>query len=208
MRLFPRNFDFFLSFLVFFAPVDSSHQFRKPFFVFVIVALVGVYFGLHERNSLSTDSGSLNTITSFEECAAAGNPMMESYPEQCRTADGKYFVRDIGNEFKLSDIIQIHSPRPGDTISSPLTVRGEARGYWFFEASFPIRLESSDGIVVTEHYATAEDAWMTEEFVPFVADISFASPEQTSGNLLLLKANASELPEHDATLRVPVRFND
>ena len=31
-------------------------------------------------------------ITSFEECAAAGNPIMESYPEQCRTADGRMFV--------------------------------------------------------------------------------------------------------------------
>lgn len=30
-------------------------------------------------------------ITNFEECAAAGNPVMESYPRQCR-ADGTTFV--------------------------------------------------------------------------------------------------------------------
>lgn len=36
------------------------------------------------------------TITSFEECAAAGNPIMESYPEQCRAPDGTLFVRNIG----------------------------------------------------------------------------------------------------------------
>ena len=34
-------------------------------------------------------------ITNFEECAAAGNPIMESYPEQCRTPDGRLFVRDV-----------------------------------------------------------------------------------------------------------------
>ncbi|MCB9362618.1 hypothetical protein H6504_04230 [Candidatus Woesearchaeota archaeon] len=34
-------------------------------------------------------------ITNFEECVAAGNPVMESYPEQCRTEDGKLFVREI-----------------------------------------------------------------------------------------------------------------
>ena len=34
-------------------------------------------------------------ITNFEECVAAGNPIMESYPEQCRTADGRVFVHDI-----------------------------------------------------------------------------------------------------------------
>lgn len=33
-------------------------------------------------------------ITNFEECAAAGNPVMESYPRQCR-ADGRLFVEEI-----------------------------------------------------------------------------------------------------------------
>ncbi len=35
------------------------------------------------------------SITNFEECIAAGNPAMESYPRQCRTADGKHFVEII-----------------------------------------------------------------------------------------------------------------
>ncbi|RJQ14748.1 hypothetical protein C4553_00280, partial [Candidatus Parcubacteria bacterium] len=34
-------------------------------------------------------------VASFEECFAAGNPVMESYPRQCRTVDGKYFVEEI-----------------------------------------------------------------------------------------------------------------
>ena len=33
-------------------------------------------------------------ITSFKECAAAGNPVMESYPRQCR-ANGQLFVEEI-----------------------------------------------------------------------------------------------------------------
>lgn len=36
------------------------------------------------------------TVTSFEECVAAGNPIMESYPEQCNH-NGKTYVRDISN---------------------------------------------------------------------------------------------------------------
>lgn len=35
-------------------------------------------------------------IRTFEECAAAGYPIAESYPEQCRTPDGRLFVRNIG----------------------------------------------------------------------------------------------------------------
>ena len=33
-------------------------------------------------------------ITSFEECVAAGNPIMESYPRQCR-ANGQLFVEEL-----------------------------------------------------------------------------------------------------------------
>jgi eight-cysteine-cluster-containing protein len=34
-------------------------------------------------------------IASFEECEAAGNPVMESYPRQCRTPDGRIFVEEL-----------------------------------------------------------------------------------------------------------------
>jgi uncharacterized protein YceK len=36
----------------------------------------------------------LPQITNFEECVAAGNPVMESYPRQCR-ADGQTFVEEV-----------------------------------------------------------------------------------------------------------------
>ena len=34
----------------------------------------------------------INEINSFEECVKGGNPIMESYPRQCKTGDGKHFV--------------------------------------------------------------------------------------------------------------------
>ena len=37
----------------------------------------------------------MQSVDSFEECAAAGNPVMESHPRQCRTDDGKHFVEEI-----------------------------------------------------------------------------------------------------------------
>ena len=45
-------------------------------------------------------AGCNKPITSFDECVAAGNPVMESYPEQCR-ADGKTFVNDVDSSMKL-----------------------------------------------------------------------------------------------------------
>src|SRR3989344_6373530 len=34
-------------------------------------------------------------VTNFDECAKAGYPVMESYPEQCKTPDGRNFVREV-----------------------------------------------------------------------------------------------------------------
>src|SRR3990167_3274410 len=71
-------------------------------------------------------------VRSFEECAGAGYPIMESYPRQCREPGGKTFTEDIGNELEKTDLIRVSTPRPNTKISSPLHVEGEARGIWFF----------------------------------------------------------------------------
>ena len=36
-----------------------------------------------------------NSINSFDDCVAAGNPVMESYPKQCRTPDGITYIEII-----------------------------------------------------------------------------------------------------------------
>jgi len=41
-------------------------------------------------------------ITNFEECIAAGNPVMESYPRQCSDGDNT-FTEDIGQELDMGD---------------------------------------------------------------------------------------------------------
>lgn len=42
----------------------------------------------------------LKSINSFEDCAKAGYPVMESYPAQCNTPDGKHFVQQLSEEEK------------------------------------------------------------------------------------------------------------
>lgn len=34
-------------------------------------------------------------ITSYEECVAAGYPILKTYPPQCITPDGKRFVKKV-----------------------------------------------------------------------------------------------------------------
>tara|TARA_Y100000034_G_C6855377_1_gene388654 strand:+ start:1054 stop:1356 length:303 start_codon:yes stop_codon:yes gene_type:complete len=46
-------------------------------------------------------------INSFEECAKAGNPIMESFPEQC-SANGKTFIKEYP-EWQLDQITLMQS---------------------------------------------------------------------------------------------------
>jgi hypothetical protein len=107
-----------------------------------------------------------------------------------------------------NEMVRVHAPSPKETVESPLQIEGEARGGWFFEASFPIRLLSEDGSVIAEHHATAQDEWMTEEFVPFSGEILFSHPGEGSGWLILHRSNPSGLPAREEALRIPVRFAD
>lgn len=57
--------------------------------IIAIIILVGGYFIARSQTR------KVINITNFEECATAGYPIMESYPEQCRTPDGRTFTRII-----------------------------------------------------------------------------------------------------------------
>lgn len=57
-----------------------------PYFFILILAIL-VSMNLLKDNDTSS-------ITTFEECVAAGNPVMESYPRQCR-ANEQTFVEEI-----------------------------------------------------------------------------------------------------------------
>lgn len=106
------------------------------------------------------------------------------------------------------DIIRVTLPQPNDTIQSPVKVQGEARGTWYFEASFPISVVDGNGVMLGQGIAQAKGEWMTTEFVPFEATIEFTSPQTATGSVVFSKDNPSGLPENDASIAVPVRFGE
>lgn len=134
-------------------------------------------------------------------------------------ADGSYAGRAGPNcEFTpcpKEDLIRVENIQANDKISSPLTIKGQARGIWFFEASFPIVLTDWDGRIITEGYATAKNEWMTDDFVPFEGTLEFENSVflgagenhfSRRGYLILRKDNPSGLPEHDDALEIPILF--
>ena len=105
------------------------------------------------------------------------------------------------------DLIIVAVPKIGDTVKSPLIIKGKARGFWFFEASFPIRIYDNDGRELGVAAAQAQGEWMTTEFVSFEATLEFKNPATEKGFLVLEKDNPSGLPENADELRVPIRFD-
>jgi hypothetical protein len=106
-----------------------------------------------------------------------------------------------------ADKIAVSSPKVNETIQSPLVVKGKARGNWYFEASFPVRLLDANGKELAVVPAQAKGEWMTTNFVPFEVMLTFDKPATATGTLVLQKDNASGLPEHDASISIPVRFS-
>lgn len=184
--------------------LNNDYCMRKN--LYYILAIVIILFCLGVYLWSKSVARQSVVINSFEECITFGGLVAESYPRQCRF-EGKVFVENIGNELEKSNLIKVTSPRPNQTIKSPLTITGEARGYWFFEASFPLVLTNWDGLIIAEGYAQAKSEWMTTEFVPFEATLTFVADKKTDSNkgtLILKKDNSSGLPEHDDALQIPV----
>ena len=104
------------------------------------------------------------------------------------------------------DKIQVSSPQANQVVTSPLVVTGQARGPWYFEASFPVRLLDANGKVLAATTARAQSDWMTTDFVPFKATLTFDAPSTPTGTLVLANDNPSGLPANADSRSVPIRF--
>jgi len=102
--------------------------------------------------------------------------------------------------------IILEAPLPNDIIKSPLSIKGQAVGTWYFEGDFPIKLLDENNQAIAVSFATALGDWMVESFVPFEAIIEFENPTTSKGTLILEKDNPSGLKEYADQLAIPVRF--
>ncbi|MFC1662879.1 Gmad2 immunoglobulin-like domain-containing protein [Patescibacteria group bacterium] len=179
--------------------------------VIIALSMIGViYYFKSEYNKEVSNTNTPNTgggpIITFNDCLDAGYPVAESYPRTCRTPEGETFIEVIGNELEKTDLIKLGSPRPGDIVTSPVLMAGDARGTWFFEGSFSVDIVDVEGNIIGQTVATAQRDWMTEDFVPFSATLEFDDTAYGPGELHLNKSNPSGLAENDDQLIVPVDF--
>ncbi len=189
--------------------------------VIIVGIIAWVSFDGEETNTVTTNTNKvINTVTnsgntggsgggpaiSFPDCVSFGGIIQESYPRKCILDGVETFTEDIGNELVKTDLIKISSPRPNDTLTSPVTITGQARGTWFFEGSFAIQLKDVLGEEIGTAIATSTSDWMTEDFIPFSATLTFDEPAYGQGTLYLNKSNPSDNVDLSDQLIVPVDF--
>jgi len=82
------------------------------FGLILVLLIIGValyiYFVIGPQSLCDSKDGNCVPVTNFEECIEAGNPIMESYPRQCRNND-QLFVEEINvsnNNDKNSNFIE------------------------------------------------------------------------------------------------------
>lgn len=141
----------------------------------------------------------------------------ESCPNQCEVCPpcpqcsslgcrSIQFCEDIDNVVKKSNLITVNDLQPRQTIASPLAIKGEAKGSWFFEGEFPISLVDDNGKTIATTNAQTKGDWMTDDFIFFQAELKFVKPATEKGTLILSKSNPSDLPENSDQLIIPIQF--
>lgn len=120
-----------------------------------------------------------------------------------------FFCSEIKNDTealqKMSDTIMVSSPVPGREVGKSISFFGEARGTWYFEASFPVEVRSLTGELLGQSYASAEGDWMTTEKVPYSGTLSVTEVDTPQKAYLVLKKdNPSGLSEYDDEIKVPI----
>jgi hypothetical protein len=180
-----------------FAVDNYVSKFMKKAITFAIIPILliggGAYFYLLKQTSVENE----NVFCAQEAKLCSDGSYVSRVPPHC--------------EFQMcpkEDLIVVENPRAGEEISSPLLISGKARGYWFFEASFPIELVDENNNVISQTIAQAKGEWMTKDFVPFEATLNFSNPKTDKGFLVFKKDNPSGMKEFDDELMVPVVFKN
>ncbi len=112
------------------------------------------------------------------------------------------------NAIYKTDLVIVSTPTSGELIRSPLTVRGQARGGWYFEASFPLKVVDQNGQVIGQGLAQTSSNWMVDDFVPFTGTVTFSAPTTQFGAIIFEKDNPSGLPEHADSTRLFIRLKN
>lgn len=169
---------------------------KKSYLVTIIIILIGLLLILAFKQPTVAP-----TVTDDDDVIT--EPVSDTDPN-----DEQRTTQRTG---EAAQLVQVTSPQANNAITSPVTVSGEAPGYWYFEASAPVSIVNWDGLIIGEGYVTAQGDWMTEDQVAFTGTIEYDIDPATPYNrgwLILHRDNPSDLPQNDAAVEIPITFGE
>lgn len=121
-----------------------------------------------------------------------------------------------GTEMEIEDVaknipqanenISITNPLANAEILSSLSIEGNAKGTWFFEAVAFVKVVDEKGTELGSGNIQAMGDWMTENFVPFKGLISFEKTSSEKGFLIFEKSNPSGMKANSEEFKLPIKF--
>ncbi len=191
-------------------------QFNRVFVIFLALVVVIMFVYLLAANlniswkgiNPNPEPQPMVTVLSFADCAKAGYPVMESYPRQCKTLDGRTFAEEIAEKFTYNnasaDLIVVDLPFPGAVVGKDFTVTGKARGGWFFEANAGLEVLDKNGKSLVRGNVQAQGEWMTQDPVPFRGEVKISQSYIGPATLILRNDNPSDLPQNEKSVSFPI----
>jgi hypothetical protein len=179
---------------------------NKTIPIFIALILIPIFGYLFYQSQLAISNPNNNEVVDDED------DMVFCTMEAKICADGSGVGRSGPKcEFQkcpYEDQIIVEAPTATFPIESPLQVKGQAIGSWFFEGSFPVTLKDDKGNILATGLAETNDDWMTENFVDFELELKFTAPKSIDGmgSLIFKKSNPSGLPEKEDELVMPIGF--
>ncbi|MEK7091933.1 MAG: Gmad2 immunoglobulin-like domain-containing protein [Patescibacteria group bacterium] len=172
----------------------------KKILLVIIILVAGIWLVRH----LPSKNGSV-VITDFSACQKAGRPVIDTYPRTCQGVNDKTYT-EVVDEKDLNTDPVIFSPDLSRPVTSPLSIQGEARGFWFFERQFKVRLLDDKGQEIATGTAKTKSPALTVEFITFNITLTFKKPGAKMGFLVLEKANPTGLASQSRQVQLPILF--
>lgn len=95
-------------------------------------------------------------------------------------------------------------PNPGGDVMSSVTVEGYARGSWYSEGVFPVEVKNVNGLTIGSGEGKANGEWITNDFVPFTAQIALRALYSGPAMVIISKGTQEVGAPSDASLSFPI----
>jgi Immunoglobulin-like domain of bacterial spore germination len=103
--------------------------------------------------------------------------------------------------------VTVLEPEANTLITSPLEIRGELEGGWYFGNEMTVRLTTSEGKVLTEGLLAGLEEWNGQDTLPFEISLVFETPTATSGVLSIVK-EIETVGAGETKIQIPVLFTE